>query len=162
MIGQPCRMVARVVFNLVAAVTLALILGGATLAVVRPGLQPAQEADYRGKFTAAQYEGRHGLRITLVVLAAGFSVLATGALLGGRRAAPALFFASTVATMVVVEFLRPYVHPGAGEDYYEQAIPLSALILGLLFFTPIKRWYRPAGRPAQDEPADIGPATDPR
>jgi len=155
---QRYRMLAKVVFYLVASVTLALILGGATLAVLRPGLQPAQEADYRGKFTADQYEGRHGLRVALVVLAAGLSVVATGALLGGRRAAPSLFFASTVATMVVVEFLRPYVHPGAGEDCYEQAIPLSALILALLFFTPIKRWYRPAGSSASFEPADVKPS----
>ena len=152
------RTLAKLVFYLLASVALALILGGATLAVLRPGLQPAQEADYRGKFTADQYEGRHRLRVTLVVLAAGFSLLATGALLGGRRAAPSLFFASTVATIVVVEFLRPYVHPGAGEDYYEQAIPLSALILALLFFTPIKRWYHPAGSPALYESAGVKPS----
>jgi hypothetical protein len=148
-------MLAKLVFYLLASAALALTLVGATLAVLRPGLQPAEEADYRGKFTADQYEGRHGLRVTLVVLAAGFSVLATGALLLGKRVAPSVFFASTVTTIVVVKFLRPCVHPGAGEDWYEQAIPLSALILALLFFTPIKRWYHPAGSPTLYEPADV-------
>jgi hypothetical protein len=141
-----------------ASLALAVELGGAPFAVLRPGLQPAQVADYRGKFTADQLEGRHGLRVTLVVLAAGFSVLTTGALLRGRPTAPSLFFASSVATIVVVEFLRPYVHPGAGEDYYERAIPLSALILALLFFTSVKRWYHPAGTPAFHEPADVEPS----
>jgi hypothetical protein len=59
---------------------------------------------------------------------------------------------------VVVEFLRPYVHPGSGEDYYDQAIPLSALIVARLFFTPIKRWYHPSSGPAFDEPADVNPS----
>src|SRR6266567_3555211 len=70
-------------------------------------------------------------------------VLAFVLTLRGRKSAPALFFASTVATMVIVEFLRPYVHPGAGEDYYERAIPLSAVVLVMLFFTPVRRWFDP-------------------
>jgi hypothetical protein len=136
-------MIIKILFGLLALVVLAFVLTGATLAALRPGLQPAQEADYRGKFTPEQYEGRHPLRVTLVVFAGVFSVLATIALLRGRRSAPALFFASTVVTMVIVEFLRPYVHPGAGEDYYERAIPLSAVVLVILFFTPVRRWYHP-------------------
>ncbi len=138
-------MLVKILFCMLTVIVLALELTGATFAALRPGLQPIQEADYRGKFTTEQYEGRHALRVTLVVVAGGISVLATFALLRGRRTAPALFFASTVATVVIVEFLRPYIHPGAGEDYYEMAIPLSAVVLVMLFFTPINRWYHPRG-----------------
>ena len=138
-------MIARILLQVLTLVVLVLLLTGAAFAALRPGLQPLQEADYRGKFTIDQYEGRHALRVTLVVAASGLSVLASVALLCGRKGAPALFFASTVATIVVVEFLRPYVHPGAGEDYYEMAIPLSAVLLALLYFGPIKRFNLPAG-----------------
>ena len=100
-------MIVKIVFGVLALLVLAFVLTGATLAALRPGLEPAQEADYRGKFTTEQYEGRHPLRVTLVVLAGGFSLFATIALLRRQRSAPALFLASTVATMVTVEFLRP-------------------------------------------------------
>ena len=137
-------MIIKLLFGLLVLTVLALVLVGATFAALRPGLQPSQEADYRGKFTAQQYEGRHSLRVTLVVLAGGFSMCATVALLRRWKTAPVLFLASTGATMMIVEFLRPYVRPGAGEDYYESAIPLSAIVLVMIFFTPIRRWYRHA------------------
>lgn len=138
-------MVGKFLFHLLLAAVLALILLGAASAVAHPGLLPAQRADYEGKFTPEQYEGRHPLRVALLFPSALFSVAATASLFRSRPGAPALYLGSTVATIVVAELLRPYVHPGSGEDYYELAIPLSAVVLFLLFFTPAKRWYLSGG-----------------
>jgi hypothetical protein len=82
--------------------------------------------DYQGKFTPEQYEGRHWLRIVLLVPCALFSIVATAAIFRSWRWAPVSSFVSAVLTMVAVEFLRPYVYPGSGEDYYELAIVLTA------------------------------------
>jgi hypothetical protein len=137
-------MLGKSLFDLLASVVLLLVLLGAGFAVAQPGLSPAQIADYRGKFTPEQYEGRHLLRVGLLVPCALFSVAATATLFRRWRGAPVTYFISAVATIVAVEFLRPYVHPGRGEDYYELAFPLMATLLFVLFFTPVKRWYLPS------------------
>jgi hypothetical protein len=141
-------MAGKLLFRLLLLAVLGLTLLGAASAVARPGLLPSQLDDYEGKFTPEQYGGRHGLRVALLAPCALLSVLATAALFGRWRGAPGLYFASAAATMVAVEFLRPYVHPGAGEDAYEATIVLNALVLALLFFGPARRWYVPAGRPS--------------
>lgn len=140
-------MLGKYLFRLLVTAVLVLVLLGAVAAVAHPGLLPGQLADYEGKFTPEQYDGRHWLRVALIVPCALLSVVATALLLGSWRGAPATYFVSAVATLVVVEFLRPYVHPGSGEDYYELAIVLTAAVLFLLFFTPVKKWYRPMPRP---------------
>jgi hypothetical protein len=142
-------MLGKFLFHLLVTTVLVLILLGAASAVAHPGLLPEQLADYQGKFTPEQYEGRHWLRVVLLVPCALLSVVATASLFRSWRGAPVAYFVSAVATMVVVEFLRPYVHPGSGEDYYELAIVLTAGVLFLLFFTPVKEWYRPMRNPAE-------------
>ena len=141
-------MVGKCLFRLLVTAVLVLVLLGAASAVAHPGLLSTQLADYQGKFTPEQYEGRHWLRVVLFIPCALLSVVATAALVRSWRWAPVAYFVSAVATMVVVEFLRPYVHPGSGEDYYELAIVLSATVLFLLFFTPVKNWYLPVRHPA--------------
>ena len=129
-----------------------LVLLGSTAAVTHSGLSPEQLADYQKTFNPQQYEGRHGLRIALHVPSALFSVVATAALFRSWRWAPVAYFAAAVMTMVVVEFLRPYVHPGSGEDNYELAIVLTGVVLLLFFFSSAKRWYVPMRH--FTEPAD--------
>ncbi len=137
-------MLAQRAFCVAAVILLGLVLTGAVLASLRPGLTPAQEADYIGEFRPEQYQGRHGLRAGLVWVAATLCMASTIALVRRHPRAPALFFGSSVVTFVVVELLRPYVHPGAGEDAFEFSIVLSAVLLFVLFFSPVKRWYRRA------------------
>jgi hypothetical protein len=149
-------MLGKFLFYLLVTTVLVLVLLGAASAVTHPGLSPAQVADYQGEFTPQQYEGRHGLRIVLFIPCALFSLVATASLLRSWRWAPIAYFVSAVATMVVVEFLRPYVHPGSGEDYYELAIVLTAAVLFLLFFTPVKQWYLPV----QKNPAEQSATPD--
>jgi hypothetical protein len=150
-------MVGKFLFRLLVVTVLVLVLLGAASAVTQPGLLSAQLADYQGKFTPEQYEGRHWLRVVFFIPCALLSVVATAMLFRSWHGAPVVYFGSAVATMVVVEFLRPYVHPGSGEDYYELAIVLSAAVLFLLFFTPVKKWYRPAGHPAGQAELDVQP-----
>ncbi len=142
-------MLGKFLFYLLVTSVLALVLLGAAEAVTHPGLLPEQLADYQGKFTPDQYEGRHWLRILLLVPCALFSIVSTALLFRSWRWSPVAYFISALATMVVVEFLRPSVHPGSGEDYYELAIVLTAAILLLLFFTPVKNWYQPKRLPAE-------------
>ena len=111
-------MLGKFLFHLLVTTVLVLVLLGAASAVTQPGLLQGQLADYQGKFTPEQYEGRHWLRIALLVPCALLSIAATAALFRSWRGAPVAYFVSAVATMVAVEFLRPYVHPGSGEDYY--------------------------------------------
>jgi hypothetical protein len=150
-------MVGKFLFRLLVMIVLVLVLLGAASAVTHPGLLSAQLADYQGKFTPEQYEGRHWLRVTLFIPCALLAVVATAMLFRSWRGAPVVYFVSAVATMVVVEFLRPYVHPGSGEDYYELAIVLSAAVLFLLFFTPVKKWYVPDPRPAGQAELGVQP-----
>jgi hypothetical protein len=144
-------MLGKFLFHLLVTAVLVLILLGAASAVAHPGLLPAQLADYQGKFSPEQYEGRHWLRVALVVPCALLSIVATASLFRGWRGAPAAYFVSAVATIVVAEFLHPYVHPGSGEDYYELAIVLTAGVLFLLFFTPVKTWYLPRRHPTESD-----------
>jgi hypothetical protein len=146
-------MLGKFLFHLLVTTVLVLVLLGAASAVTQPGLLPAQLADYQGKFTPEQYEGRHWLRIALLVPCALFCIVATASLCRSWRGAPVTYFVSAVATMVVVEFLRPYVHPGSGEDYYELAIVLTAAVLFLLFFSPVKKWYLPVPHPSEQSAA---------
>jgi hypothetical protein len=136
-------MLGKSFFYLLVTTVLALVLLGAASAVTHPGLLPEQLADYQGKFTPDQYEGRHWLRIVLLVPCALFSIVATASIFQSWRWAPVAYFVSAVLTMVAVEFLRPYVHPGSGEDYYELAIVLTAAVLLLLFFSPVRKWFLP-------------------
>lgn len=142
-------MLGKLLFRLLAMTVLVFVLLGTASAVMHPGLLPAQVADYHGKFTPDQYEGRHWLRIALLVPCALLCIVATASLFRHWRGAPVVYFVSAVATMVGVEFLRPYVHPGWGEDNYELAIVLTGAVLFLLFFTPVKKWYLPVQKPAE-------------
>lgn len=146
-------MLGKFLFHLLVTAVLVLILLGAALAVAHPGLLPAQLADYQGKFSPQQYEGRHWLRVTLVVPCALLSIIATASLFRRWRRAPVAYFVSAVATIVVVELLRPYIHPGSGEDCYELAIVLTAAVLFLLFFTPVRKWYQPRRDPTEPDAA---------
>ena len=146
-------MLGKLLFHLLVTTVLVLVLLGTASAVTQPGLLPAQLADYQGKFTPEQYEGRHWLRVALLVPCALLSIVATASLFRSWRGAPVTYFVSAVATMVVVEFLRPYVHPGGGEDYYELAIVLTAAVLFVLFFSPVKNWYLPTRHPAEERAA---------
>ena len=60
---------------LVLPLVLGLVLLGAASAVARPGLLPEQADDYRGKFSPEQYEGRHWLRVVLMVPCAALSAV---------------------------------------------------------------------------------------
>lgn len=141
-------MVGKFLFYLLVTIVVVLVLLGAASAMTHPGLLPEQLADYQGKFAPEQYEGRHWLRIVLFVPCALVSIVATVMIFRNWRWAPVAYFVSAVLTMVAIEFLRPYVHPGSGEDYYELAIVLTAVVLLLLFFSPVKKWFLPMQHPA--------------